>query len=579
MNPPVSEIAQTLLRNVPSDAPRVIFTDVTAQAGIAFQHFHQTRSTQLPEDMGSGVAWGDYDNDGDLDLYLVNEVGPLTMTPAEQERSPAHNMLYRNDGDGTFTDVTGTAGVGYRGMGMGATWGDYDNDGDLDLYVTNYGRNVLYRNDGDGTFTNVTRQARVDGGRHGFWTGATWSDYDNDGDLDLYVCNYVDYQDEGASDEMTGLQFDAVVPYTLNPSSYSPLPNILYRNNGDGTFTDVAKRAGVDDADGRSLTAVFCDFDGDGRPDLYVANDISESKLYWNRGDGTFEDASAVTWLADYRGSMGLAVGDWDHDGDFDIFKTHWIAQENAFYNNLSADMIGDAGETTAVAAVPRFLRFTDMADRYGLGEISLDLVGWGTTMFDYNNDGRLDLFVVNGSTFQRPENTLELVPQPNLLFWNRDTADGFYNVSSISGDALQRVNVGRGAAFGDYDNDGDVDVVIVSNGGAAVLLRNDGGNEQQSITVRLLGTTGNRFGVGARVSVSADGIRQSREVGVGVSYLSYNSLDLVFGLGRYDMADTIAVRWPGGGEQIIQDIPASRLVEITEGRGYEIRTRSHVER
>jgi hypothetical protein len=540
----------------------VTFTDATAVSGIAFKHFHGDRTTQLPEDMGSGAAWGDYDNDGDLDLYLVNEAGALTMTPAQRAASPARNALYRNNGDGTFSDVTDRAGTGYRGMGMAAAWGDYDNDGDLDLYVTNYGRNVLYRNAGDGTFADVSRPAGVDGGQDGFRTGATWGDYDRDGWLDLYVCQYVDYRRDQPHDT-TSLQYSAVVPFTLNPSSYAPLPNLLYRNNGDGTFTETARRAGVDNPDGRSLAAVFCDLDNDGWPDLYVANDISESKLYWNRGDGRFEDASAVTWVADYRGSMGIAVGDWDHDGDLDLFKTHWIAQENAFYNNLTADLI----ERTRAAPgqVPGFLRFTDLADQYGLGEISLDMVGWGTGFFDYDNDGRQDLFVVNGSTFERPENTRLLVPQPNFLFWNRNATEGFYAVSGVSGPALARQNVGRGAAFGDYDGDGDVDIVVVENGGPAVLLRNDGGNRQHWLTVRLRGTQSNRFGVGSRVTVSTGGVRQVQEVGVGVSYLSFSSLEATFGLGPHGAADRVSVRWPSGLEQVMENVRADQTLTIVE--------------
>jgi hypothetical protein len=304
-----------------------------------------------------------------------------------------------------------------------------------------------------------------------------------------------------------------------------------------------------------------------------VANDISESKLYWNRRDGTFEDAGAETWAADYRGAMGLAVGDWDHDGDFDLFKTHWIAQENALYVNLSSDMAGKV-EHAKNRGIPPFLRFTDMADRFGLGEISLDMVGWGTAFLDYDNDGRPDLFVVNGSTFERPENRTELVPQPNFLFWNRDSVDGFYDVTPVSGSALQRANVGRGGAFADYDNDGDVDILVVSNGGPAVLLRNDGGNKRHSLTIRLRGHKGNRFGVGARVTVLAGDLEQTQEAGTGVSYLSFNGSDLVFGLGRHETADAVRVRWPGMSEFVIRNIPANSVLEIDENGGYTTRVR-----
>ncbi|MBT5876232.1 MAG: CRTAC1 family protein [Candidatus Latescibacteria bacterium] len=570
----LSEIARALMRDLPDDHPNVTFTDATTSAGVSFVHFYGDRTTRLPEDMGSGAAWGDYDNDGDSDLYFVNTSGALALTPAQRQDSPARNMLYQNNGDGTFDDVTDKAAVGSHAMGMGATWGDHDNDGDLDLYVTNFGRNILYDNNGDGTFSDFTSRARVDGNSDGFWSGAVWCDYDRDGDLDLYVCNYVGYSDQLSELGTASPQYGALVPYTLNPSSYDPLPNVLYRNNGNGTFTDVAKQAGVDNPEGRSLGAVFCDLDNDGWQDLYVANDVSESKLYWNRGDGTFEDASAITWAADYRGAMGIAVGDWENDGDFDIFKTHWIAQENAFYNNLTEDM-NDMIDRGSKGGVPEFLRFTDLADRYGLGEISLDMVGWGTGFMDYDNDGRLDVFIVNGSTFENREDTRKLIRQPNMLFWNRDSEEGFYNVTSVSGDALQKANVGRGAAFNDYDMDGDVDIAIVSNGEAAVLLRNENPNAHQSITVRLHGTISNRFAVGARVTVSADSTRQVQDVGSGVSYLSFGGHDLVFGLGRYSQADSVSVRWPNSDEQIITNIASNSLVEITEQNGYTLSQRS----
>lgn len=569
----LSEIARALMRDLPDDHPNVTFTDATNSAGLSFTHFYGDRTTKLPEDMGSGAAWGDYDNDGDNDLYFVNTTGALQLTPAQRQTSPARNMLYQNNGDGTFSDVTDRAGVGIRSMGMGATWGDHDNDGDLDLYVTNFGRNILYGNNGDGTFSDLTSNARIDGNSDGFWSGAVWSDYDRDGDLDLYVCNYVGYSDRLSELGTASPQYGALVPYTLNPSSYDPLPNVLYRNNGNGTFTDVAKQAGVDNPEGRSLGAVFCDLDNDGWQDLYVANDVSESKLYWNRGDGTFEDASATTWAADYRGAMGIAVGDWENDGDFDIFKTHWIAQENAFYNNLTEDM-NDMIDRGSKTGVPEYLRFTDLADRYGLGEISLDMVGWGTGFMDYDNDGRLDVFIVNGSTFEDRDDTRKLIPQPNMLFWNRNSEEGFYNVSSVSGEALQKTNVGRGAAFNDYDLDGDVDIVVVSNGESAVLLRNESPNAHQSITVRLRGTISNRFAVGARVTVRADSLSQVQDVGSGVSYLSFGGHDLVFGLGRYREVDSISVRWPNSDEELITNIASNSLVEITEQNGYTVSPR-----
>ncbi|MDH3497206.1 MAG: CRTAC1 family protein [Gemmatimonadota bacterium] len=553
----VQGLTADLARDLPPDYPRITFTDVTAQAGITFRHFAGHRTSQLPEDMGSGAAWGDYDDDGWLDLYVVNEAGPLTAaTPDEVARSPAHAALYRNLGDGTFRDVSAEAGVQFRGWGMGATWADYDNDGRLDLFVTAYGDNVLYRNNGDGTFTDRTTAAGL-GGRPGFWAGATWSDYDRDGFLDLYVTGYVEYRhlaDQGAT-----RQYDVEQPAGINPSSFAPAANLLFRNKGNGTFAEVAVRAGVANPTGRSLGAVWADFDDDGWPDLYVANDVSDNVMFRNLGDGTFADVSHAARVADYRGAMGLAVGDWDGDQDLDLFVTHWIAQENALYSNLRAELEARG------AYLRQPIQFTDEADRYGLGQIALDFVGWGTSFFDYDNDGRLDLFVVNGSTLEEKRDRRLLVPMRDLLFWNRGADDGFYEVSPVSGPYFAQTHVGRGAAFGDYDNDGDVDVFIVNNGGPAILLRNDGGNRQRWLGVALEGTKSNRFGVGARVRLVAGGTIQVREVGAQSSYLSQNSLIEHFGLGTANGVDTLEIRWPSGTRQIVSAPAPNRVLHVVE--------------
>ncbi|HXI04183.1 MAG TPA: VCBS repeat-containing protein, partial [Candidatus Saccharimonadales bacterium] len=496
------EITSRLARGVPAAAPHVAFTDAAAETGLRFTHFHGSRSTQLPEDMGSGAAWGDYDGDGDPDLYLVNISGPLTDGEEAIARSPARSALFRNDG-GRFTDVTDASGTGVRGTGMAAAWGDYDGDGDLDLFVTRYGTNVLLRNDGDGHFTDVTAEAGL-GGREGFWAGASWGDYDRDGDVDLYVCGYVRYAYDEADAAKSSSQYNAVVPYTLNPSTYSPERNLLYRNDG-GHFTEVAREAGVENAEGRSLSAAWADLDGDGWPDLYVANDISDNVMYRNLGNGRFEDVSHSAWVADYRGAMGLAVGDRDNDGDLDIFVSHWIAQENALYDNLLDRM-------PASKEAP--MHFIDDADLLGLGQIALDYIGWGTGFFDYDNDGRLDLFVANGSTFQREKDPSRLVPMKNLLFWNAGAQEGFYEVGSVSGPAFAKENVGRGAAIADFDLDGDLDVAVVDHGGAARLLRN-GGSDGHWARILLRGPDGaagagtpstSTFALGARVRLDAGG-------------------------------------------------------------------------
>ncbi|MFQ5889198.1 MAG: FG-GAP-like repeat-containing protein [Gemmatimonadota bacterium] len=554
----VEGLSAELARSLPDDYPRVTFTDVSAEAGIRFRHFFGDRSSQLPEDMGSGAAWGDYDNDGWLDLFVVNETGPLTLSDDETASSPAHSVLYHNHGDGSFTEVSAAAGVDFRGLGMAAAWGDYDNDGWPDLFVSAYGNNVLYRNDGDGTFTDVTRESGL-GGRAGFWAGASWGDYDRDGFLDLYVAGYVRFS-PGPTGQAS-LQYDVEVPASINPSAFEPERNLLFHNNADGTFTEVADRVGVGGRRGRSLAAVWSDLNEDGWPDLYVANDVSDNALFRNLGNGYFEDVSHAALVADYRGAMGLAVGDWDGDLDRDIFVTHWIAQENALFNSLLSRFSGL--DNPPVSG----LRFMDEADRYGLGQIALDFIGWGTSFIDYDNDGRLDLFVVNGSTFQDPARPQLLIPMPDQLFWNRGPTEGFYDVSSVSGPYFGQEYVGRGAAFGDYDNDGDVDVFVVNNGGPGVLLRNDGGNRNAWLKVLLHGTRSNRSALGAKLRLVAGGRAQIREVGAQSSYLSQNSPIEHFGLGSLREVDTLAIAWPSGSKQLLIALAANQTVLVAEER------------
>ena len=551
----VEGITNELARAVPAGYPAVQFTEVAEQSGIRFKHFYGTRSTQLPEDMGSGAAWGDYDGDGYLDLYVCNIAGPMTASPEQIAASPASNRLYHNNGDGTFADVTEKAGVGYKGISMGVAWADFDNDGHPDLVVTSYDRLILYHNRGDGTFEDVTHKAGLDKFR-GFWTGTSWADYDRDGFADFYVCGYVQYNFKPEYAGRSSRQYTEMVPFTINPSSYKPQSNLLFHNNGNGTFTEVAKKAGVDDPTGRSLSAAWADFDGDGWPDLYVANDISDNAMFLNLHNGKFKDISESAWVGDYRGAMGLGVADWDGDGDLDIFVSHWIAQENALYTNL---------RITAGASKPGRLRFQDIADMEGLGEIALKYIGWGTSFFDYDNDGRPDLFVVNGSTFQDEKDPTRLVPMDDLLFWNKGPEEGFFDVTRVSGEIFSQLRVGRGAAFADYDNDGDVDIFVVNHGGPPWLLRNDGGNKNYWLEVRLHCTKSNRSGFGTRVEIEAGGKKQFQEIGSQPSYLSQDALEAHFGLGKSTQVDRLRVVFPSGAVREIENVPANQIVLVSE--------------
>ena len=559
-------LIQLLCISVPifaqSSNPPVIFKDVTQTAGVNFVHSAGVRSSVLPEDVGSGAAFADYNNDGHIDLYVVNNPGPLHAKVTDA--SPG-NVLYRNNGDGTFTDVTEKAGVGDRGYGMGCVFGDYDNDGDLDLYVTNYGQNVLYRNNGDGTFTDVAEKVGVGDTRWG--TGAVFGDYDNDGDLDLYVPNYIEHDlDKLAEAQKTSMQYGQSVPRKLNPHSFEPQDNVLYRNNGDGTFTDVTAELSVESPGGRSLQAIFTDFDLDGDLELYVANDLSPNFLYRNNGDGTLTDVSDASWAADFRGSMGLATGDYDGDGDLDLFMSHWIEQENALYSNMWKEEGAMGGKSSKVEGIQP-IHFVDESYGASLGEESLKYVGWGTDLFDYDNDGDLDIFVANGHTFQYLDNYDLLIPQKDQFF--RYDGDGiFTDLSAATGIAALPYRVGRGVAFGDYDSDGDVDIFIVNNHDRAVLLRNEGGNRNNWLHVKLIGTKGNHDAVGARIRLKAGDRIQLREINAGASYLSFNSLTAEFGLGQETTVDWIEVIWLGGDTERFTGVGVNQRVVLREGSG-----------
>jgi len=558
----VEGLTDVLSRGNAQAASGLSFVDATRPSGIDFRHGRGARSSLLPEDMGSGAAWGDYDGDGDEDLYLVGQPGPLPESEEAFTRSgrgcglPSAGVLYRNNGDATFSDVTTDAGVPGRGWGMGATWADYDGDADLDLFLTGFGCSTLYRNDG-GAFREATSEAGLDD--PGFAAGAAWGDVDADGDLDLYVAHYVAFHWKRGDASQNSMQYGEMVPFTLNPSSFPAEPNRLYINQGGGRFREKAASLGAADPNGRGLQPVFSDLDLDGDPDIYVANDVSANALLRN-DRGRFTDASSSSWSADYRGAMGLAVADEDGDGDFDLFITHWIAQENALYRSLLLEFRAK-GEADP-------LKFTDVADMTGLGAIALNVVGWGASFSDFDDDGRLDLLVVNGHTLEEPggrPGARVLRGQRPFLFWNAGGDRGYFEVGDRSGEFFRRPGVLRGAAAADYDGDGDEDAVVVENHGSAILLRNESAGKGRFLNVRLRGRAPNTYAVGAKVRVTCGGVTRIREVAAGGSYLSMHGLVAHFGLGACAVAERVEVVWPSGAESRAADVPADQVLDLRE--------------
>ena len=527
----------------------VQFVDVTAEAGINFQHINGAEGAyHLPETLGAGGAFFDADNDGYLDIYLVNSGYWDTSSSVK----PALSALYHNDGDGTFTDITAMAGVGNRGnYGQGAACADYNNDGNVDLYVTNFGANVLYRNNGDGTFTDVTRTAGV--GDPGWSSSATFLDYNRDGHLDLFVVNYLVYSID--------------VPYLpcgegetqtyCHPSLFEGAPDRLYRNNGDGTFTDVSQETGVGGIGGmfhgKGLGVVSADFNNDGASDLYVANDDTRNDFFYNNGDGTFSEISLLAGCAySFDGiaqaGMGVAADDYNGDGWLDIFVTNLSYETNALYRNN--------GDGT----------FTDVIYESHLGKESFHFVGFGTGFFDADNDGWRDIFIANGHIIDNIEDTHDVLTyrQPNQLFRNRGD-NTFQEISEDAGDYFQQAAVSRGALFGDYDNDGDVDLLVTQSNGPVTLLRNEGTTQHNWIRIKTVGIISSRDGIGTRVILTAGGHTQIQEVNPGSSYLSSHDARLHFGLGRYDTANRLEVRWQSGVVQVFENLPVNQEHVIAE--------------
>ena len=525
---------------LPSQNQGVRFTDVTAELGIEFRHVNgESGKKYFIEPIGSGIALFDYDNDADLDLYFVNGAN----LPGVTSSIPPTNRFYRND-DGTFTDITDEASVGDTGYGLGCCVGDYNNDGFTDLYVTNYGANVLYRNNGDGTFTDVADTAGVDDDQFG--SGCAFVDVDADGYLDLYVVNYVQF-DPDTNPECTRQG----IPTYCTPEALPGAADVLYRNNGDGTFMDVSEKSGVGAIDGKGLGVVCGDIDNDGDVDIFVANDTTPNLFYRNERNGVemTEDAlfAGVALSEEGRAysGMGANLGDFDNDGYLDIVITNFQDQTNSLYHNAQSGF------------------FTEMSFAKGIGERSLPYLAWGVDFIDVNNDGWLDLFIANGHL---DDNIAEIDPigtyaQPNQLFLN----DRGIRFSENPDAAVAQQKVSRGTAFGDIDNDGDIDIVVSNLKDTPTVLRNDGDNASQWLVVKLIGTHCNRDAIGTRVTIVSGGLTQMREVKSGSGYFSQNDLRLHFGLGAAMSVDTLTVRWLCGSIQTLQNVETNQVLVISE--------------
>jgi hypothetical protein len=527
----------------PKGAPPVEFVDVTRAAGIRWGFTTLAPGNRyIIETMGGGGGFVDYNNDGLLDIYLVC----YTQTPQPGATARPRDALYRNNGDGTFTDVTDKAGIANSMWGMGLAVGDYDNDGWPDLYVTGYGASKLYHNNRDGTFTDVTDKAGVNNRRWG--ASAAFFDYDGDGYLDLYVANYLDFDPEGR----VPCEFFEGRPY-CHIAQFKGSAPVLYHNNRDGTFTDVSERSGVGKKTGKGLGVVALDYNNDGRMDIYQANDNDPNFLFRNNGDGTFTELALEADVAldpdgNARGGMGVDASDVYGDGLLDIFVTNFSGQTNALFRNM-----GDGS-------------FTEETYPLGLGRVSIPFSGFGTKFFDYDDDGREELFVLNGHPFEPISKVFPDVTyaEPPFLF-ERD-GKAYADVAAEHGAALRRFYLGRGLAVGDYDNDGDPDLLLLNAGEPPVLLRNDGGNRNHWLGVRLVGTRSNRDGVGARVTVTAGGARRSKYLLGGTSYLSASDPRLLFGLGASRKVDELEVRWPSGQTTALKSVSADRYLTVTEG-------------
>ena len=532
------------------EAHSVKFVDVAQSAGIHFRHDNAASPEKyLIETMGAGCAWIDYDQNGLLDLYLVNSAATRLYTPKQALRS----ALYRNNGDGTFTDVTENARVGAEGLfGMGVAVGDYNNDGFPDLLVLGYGRCILYHNNGDGTFTDVTARAGVS--NTGRWaSSAAWFDYDNDGLLDLVIANYIDWSPD--RNFWCGEHGPGMRSY-CHPDDYNGQPPTLYHNNGDGTFTDVSQKSGVGLKPGNGLGVVTFDYDDDGWQDVFIANDSMANFLFHNNRDGTFREvgyAAGVAVSADGlpEAGMGTDAADTTGNGRMDLIVTHLDSQLARLYRNR--------GDGT----------FDDATLQSQLGYATFHMSGFGARFMDYDNDGARDIFMANGHVLDNIEryNSSVHYAEPKLMFRNLGNGT-FENVSERLGANFLLPCVSRGAAIGDFDNDGALDILVNNNGGAPQLLRNDGGNRNHWLQIFLIGTKSNRDAIGARVKLVAGNLTLYDQKKGGMSYQSAQDPRLHFGLADRQTVDLIEVRWPSGAATKLQNLKTDQVVTIKEGQG-----------
>lgn len=529
------------------DSTNIRLRDLTTASGVSFRHTDGSSGRRyIVETVTAGLATFDYDGDGSIDVYFLNGA-PLKGATAE---APPRNALYRNEGDWRFRDVTALAGVGDTGFGLGVTVGDYDNDGFADVYVNNYGYNVLYRNHGDGTFSDATAAAGV-GPPHRVGAGTCFLDIEGDGDLDLYVANYVKFTYENH----VARTIDGFPEYA-GPKDYPPEPDILYRNNGDGTFTDISRESGVGLAAGTGMGMVCADYDRDGDTDVFVLNDVAGNALWRNNGQGKFEEVAAESGFAfnldgHELGSMGVDCGDYDNDGWLDFFQTSYAGELPVLYRNT-----GDGF-------------FEDFTRRTGAGAGLLVHVNWGCGFVDFDRDGHRDLFAANGQLQDNIEEYSQTYAYKarNVLLQN-DGRGKFVNVADQVGDGLRPLHSARGAAFDDLDNDGDPDVVILNSRELATMLRNDTPHEHHWLQIELRGIRSNRDGVGAQVRVVAGDLNQVDEVHSGRGYQSHWGSRLQFGLGPRDGVDRIEVRWIGGGVDVLRNVAVDQRIVIIEGSG-----------